>query len=73
MSADTTKTFPVFQLNLFKNANSFVNCWSRLYNYPKYERYKSIITKPSLSAGDLRSLYEWKNRMNLSEKKKPLS
>jgi hypothetical protein len=69
MSADTTKTFPTLELKLFKNANSFVKCWSRLYNYPNYELYKSLITKPVLSEGDLRSLFEWKNGMNLSTKK----
>jgi hypothetical protein len=69
MSADSTKTFPVFHLNLFSDANTFVSCWSKLYNYQNYERYKSIITKPELEKGDLRVLFEWKNGMNLSAKK----
>jgi hypothetical protein len=69
MSAANTKTFPVFQMSMFTDANSFVKCWSSLYNYSNYEIYQSIITKSELSKGDLRSLFEWKNGMNLSIKK----
>lgn len=68
MSADTNKMFPTIQLNLFGNANSFVRCWSSLYNYSNYEQYKAIVTKTTLLTGDLR-LFEWKNGMNLSSKK----
>ena len=69
MSAETTKTFPAFKLNLFEDANSFVKCWSNFYNYPNYDIYKSIVLKPEFSDGDLRTLFEWKNGMNLSNKK----
>ena len=69
MSADTSKTFPAFQLNLFENVNSFVKSWGSLYNYPKYEFYKSTVTKTEFTEGDLRYLFEWKNGMNLSAKK----
>lgn len=69
MSADANKMFPTIELNLFENANSFVKCWSRLYNYSNYEQYQAIVTKPTLSTGDLRLLFEWKNGMNLSSKK----
>jgi hypothetical protein len=40
-----------------------------LYNYSDYEQYKAIVTKPTLSTGDLRLLFEWKNGMNLRSKK----
>lgn len=69
MSADTTKTFPAFQLNLFEDANAFVKCWSSLYIYPKYDLYKSTVKKPEFSEGDLLLLFEWKNGMALSTKK----
>ncbi|MEO8820620.1 MAG: hypothetical protein ABI267_03650 [Ginsengibacter sp.] len=69
MSAETTKTFPTFQLNLFGDANAFVKCWSSLYNYPKYDLYKSTVTKSEFAEGDLRLLFDWKNGMNLSSKK----
>ncbi len=69
MSADTTKTFPAFQLNLFEDANAFVKCWSSLYNYPNHNLYKSTVTKSEFSKGDLLALFEWKNGMVLSTKK----
>ena len=69
MSAETTKTFPAFKLDLFEDANAFVKCWSDLYNYPDYGKYKSLVTKAIFSEGDVRSLFEWKNGMKLSIKK----
>lgn len=69
MGAETTKTFPAFELNLFADANAFVKYWSNLYNYPNYQLYKSTITKSEFVEGDLRLLFDWKNGMNLSLKK----
>jgi hypothetical protein len=69
MNADLTKTFPVFELNLFSNANAFVEFWSALYNYPNFDLYKSIVSKPEFTKEDLLSLFEWKNGMTLSSKK----
>lgn len=69
MNADLPETFTTFQINLHGNANSFVKCWSSLYNYSDYEKYRSIVTKTFFSEGDLRTLFEWKNGMNLSSKK----
>ena len=69
MSSENAKKFYIYQLSLSPNANDFVKCWSSMHNYPGYEEYKFIITKPEISKKDLRKLFTWKNGIDLNTKK----
>lgn len=62
--------FPIIKIGNSSNAEEFISSWKKLYNYQNYDIYDKLLHKKYLEPDDLYQLYKWKNRMELSGKKK---
>ncbi|RZS93863.1 hypothetical protein [Aquimarina brevivitae] len=51
------------------NLDEFIASWSKLYSYPLEYKYSNSIHKDEFDEDDIKSLFEWKNGMNLSTAK----
>ncbi len=49
---------------------SFINYWSRFYDYRNEYIYQRFIKKKRFNSTDINSMFEWKNNMHLSLNKK---
>lgn len=61
--------FVTLTRNDFASLDSFIDTWSKGYNYPNMKLYSDSIFKRELSYSDLKNLFVWKNGMPLSSKK----
>lgn len=61
---------PVLQFNSTTKLQQFINFWSAYYFYPLEELYNARIGLQQFTQTDIEKLFEWKNGMELSERKK---
>ena len=62
--------YPVIKIDYSFDATNFVATWGKLYNYPDYDVYTKLLRNKFLDSDDLYKLFKWKNRMDLSGKKR---
>lgn len=61
---------PILKSNQSATKSEFIQFWSAYYEYPLEELYNTRIGLQQFTQTDIENLFEWKNGMELSERKK---